>query len=544
MIKKCVTLQGGIRKMKRHKSKPSRNIFALSIASAMAFTPVVSPLIYPVVGQASTFKTQSLQLGSSNLKETREKTNLAPGLTYTHIVRGTQSQKDVYIVDVAFVNTRKEADAMEKRLKSDGYQPRVEVISKRASDDPKNGPLGYLVRLGSFKSESDANKLRDELTAKGYQNLHVVYSGEDGGKTTGPWVVNVLEVNPKQFKGKITPNLGTEIIPDREKVSSIAARTHALAATNGGYFVMGPSDGTEGDLAGVSVIGGELISEAVNGRTSLILSGSGKDARIASIVTQLTATASDGAKRQINGLNRKPGLIRDGGEAGDLPTEKPKQDFTFTNPNELIQFTSKFGQTSDPGEGIEAVLDSDGKVTEFHNQRGGVIPKDGSVLAGTGNAADWLRTHAKVGMKINIDKKILANGSNLPLSKTTEMVNGGPRLLADGKIKITAMAEGFNWPDSPEFFYKFGERRNPRTLAGVKADGTILLVTVDGRHPGYSVGASFDESAQIMKSLGATDALNLDGGGSTTMTIGSKLITHPSDSTGERPIGDAIVVSP
>jgi exopolysaccharide biosynthesis protein len=106
------------------------------------------------------------------------------------------------------------------------------------------------------------------------------------------------------------------------------------------------------------------------------------------------------------------------------------------------------------------------------------------------------------------------------------------------------MSEGFHWPENPEFFYRFGVRRNPRTLAGVKADGTILLVTVDGRQPGYSVGASFEESARIMKSLGAIDAVNLDGGGSTTMTIGSKLINHPSDSTGERPVGDAIVVLP
>ncbi|WCK54490.1 phosphodiester glycosidase family protein [Aneurinibacillus sp. Ricciae_BoGa-3] len=530
--------------MKRNKTRSSRSIFALSVVAAMAVTPVVSPVILPQVGQASTFKNQTLQLGAANLKETREKTNLAPGVTYTHIVRGTQSQKDVYIVDVAFLNTRNEADALVQRLKSDGCEPRVEVISKRAADDPQHGPLGYLVRVGSFKTESEANKLRDDLTAKGYQNLHVVYSGEDGGNTTGPWVVNVLEINPKQFKGRITPDLGTEIIPDREKVSSIAARTHALAATNGGYFVMGPSDGTEGDLAGVSMINGDLISEAVNGRTSLILSGSGKNARIASVVTQLTAAASDGAKRDINGLNRKPGLIRDGGEPGDLPSDKPKQDFTFTNPNELIQFTSKFGQTSDPGEGVEAVLDATGVVIEFRDHRGGAIPKDGSVLAGTGNAVDWLRTHAKVGMKINVKKEVLANGSELRVNNTTGIVNGGPRLLAGGKVKIPAMAEGFNWPDNPEFFYRFGERRNPRTLAGVKADGTILLVTVDGRHPGYSVGASFEESAQIMKSLGATDALNLDGGGSTTMTIGSKLITHPSDSTGERPVGDAIVVLP
>jgi hypothetical protein len=530
--------------MNQHKLKYFLNVFVLFVVAAMALTPVVFPVNSPKVVQASPIRHQSLPLGPSNLKETREKTELAPGLTYTHIVRGTPSEKDVYIVDVAFLKTRKEAEAMVKRLKSDGYNPKMEVISKRAPGDPEHGPLGYLVRLGSFKSKNDADKLSNELTGKGYQNLHVVYSGEDGGKTTGPWVVNVLEVDPKKFKGKIVPDLGREFIPGRVKVSSIAARTHALAAINGGYFVMSPNDGTEGDLAGISMIGGNLISEAVNGRTSFILSGSRKNARIASVETYLSATASDGAKRVVNGLNRKPGLIRGCGRVGSMPTDKPKHDFTCTNPNELILFTSRFGQTSDPGKGVEVALDSKGKVIEFRDHRGGSIPKNGEVLSGTGDAADWLRTHAKVGTKINVNTSILANGSPLRIDKTTGIVNGGPRLLGGGKINITAMSEGFHWPENPEFFYRFGVRRNPRTLAGVKADGTILLVTVDGRQPGYSVGASFEESARIMKSLGAIDAVNLDGGGSTTMTIGSKLINHPSDSTGERPVGDAIVVLP
>jgi exopolysaccharide biosynthesis protein len=70
-------------------------------------------------------------------------------------------------------------------------------------------------------------------------------------------------------------------------------------------------------------------------------------------------------------------------------------------------------------------------------------------------------------------------------------------------------------------------------------------VAVDGRQPGYSVGASFEESALIMQALCATEAVNLDGGGSTTMTIGEDLMNRPSDPGNvERPIGDAIVLLP
>jgi exopolysaccharide biosynthesis protein len=81
-------------------------------------------------------------------------------------------------------------------------------------------------------------------------------------------------------------------------------------------------------------------------------------------------------------------------------------------------------------------------------------------------------------------------------------------------------------------------------LAGVTADGRILLVAVDGRQPGYSFGASFEESARILQALGAVDGVNLDGGGSTTLTIGPQLVNRPSDRTGERPIGDAILIQP
>ena len=101
-------------------------------------------------------------------------------------------------------------------------------------------------------------------------------------------------------------------------------------------------------------------------------------------------------------------------------------------------------------------------------------------------------------------------------------------MLRDGEIKITAFAEGFHWQENPEFYYRFGIRRNPRTLAGVTASGKLLLVTVDGRRPGWSIGASFRESALIMRSLRAIDAVNLDGGGFTTLSINQQLTNHPA----------------
>ncbi|MBA2511598.1 MAG: phosphodiester glycosidase family protein [Rubrobacteraceae bacterium] len=485
-----------------------------------------------------------LPLGNPGLKETRTTERVTPGVTYTRIVRGEESKRDFYTVDVAFRADRAAAEEISARLRADGYKPRVEKVSDRAPDDPADSPSGYLVRVGKFASQAEADALRAELTTDGYAGTRTVYTGEDGGKTTGPWVVNVLKVDPDRYSGTLAPELATQIVPERELLTGISARTGALAAINGGYFVIGPNDGTPGDLAGISVLEGDLVSEAVDGRTSLVLpEGDGAGSDVAALSDELSVRSSDGATRLVDGKNRKPGLIRGcGGEGGDAPTEAPKHDFTCTDPSELILFTPIFGAGTEPGEGAEAVLDASGRVTALREGRGGPIPPDGSVLSGTGEGADWLRAHAQPGRKIDLSERL--SGEGVRIGEGTGVVNGGPRLLSGGEPEITAFAEGFVYPENPEFYYRFGERRNPRTLAGTTSGGDLLLVAVDGRRPGYSVGASFEESAGIMDALGSDEAVNLDGGGSTGMTVGQRLVTRPSDTTGERPIGDAVVVLP
>lgn len=97
----------------------------------------------------------------------------------------------------------------------------------------------------------------------------------------------------------------------------------------------------------------------------------------------------------------------------------------------------------------------------------------------------------------------------------------------------------------------FGPVRHPRTIVGVAAGGNrLLLVTVDGRQAGYSAGMTLRESAQLMRDLGATEAINLDGGGSTTMVVARdssgtaryQVVNRPSDPTGERPVGNALAL--
>ena len=486
-----------------------------------------------------------LPLGRPGLPETRTTQEIAPGVTYTRIERGFASSRDFYTVDVVFAPERRDAKRTARQLDRDGFRARIERIGERAPDDPTPGPLGWLVRVGHFSTSAQADARRAELVVEGYSAARVVHTSEDGGKTTGPWIVHALTVAPDVFEGLLQPELATEIIPERELLSSMAARTDALASINAGYFVIGEVDGTPGDLAGISVLEGRLVSESVSGRTSLALpEGSGNAARIAVFDTRVKATSSDGAKRLVDGLNRKPGLIRScGGVGGDQPTEDPKHDVTCTDSSELIHFTPIFGGATEPGPGTEVVLDAVGNVVEVRDERGGPIPTNGSVLSATRGGARWLRNHAEVGRQISVVSSVTADGAAFRLPAGLGLVNGGPRFVRNGSVDVTAFEEGFHHVDNPEFYYRFGVRRNPRTIAGITRAGDLVLVAADGRQPGYSVGLDFVEAARVMRALGARDAVNLDGGGSTGITIGDQLVNRPSDATGERPIGDGLVLT-
>lgn len=78
----------------------------------------------------------------------------------------------------------------------------------------------------------------------------------------------------------------------------------------------------------------------------------------------------------------------------------------------------------------------------------------------------------------------------------------------------------------------------------MRKDGALVLVTVDGRQPKKSVGMTIPELTNLMLEFGCEDALNLDGGGSTTMVIRHKIVNSVSDATGTRAVSDALLVLP
>ena len=489
-----------------------------------------------------------LPLGPATLTEARTVRTLAPGVTLTDIVRGVPSPRETFVVDAGFTLAPAEAAQTAAQARSLGFDASVLQVDATVPDGPPRGPAAYVARIGRFAGEAAAADAAARLAAAHVPDPQVDFTGEDGtALTAGPWRVHVLDIDPRRLRGTVRPVLANGVVRGRETVAAIDRRTHAVAGLNGGYFVTGPGDGTPGDLAGISVVGGELLSEAVDGRTSLVLPRStGAGARIEALSTTLRARSSDSAARLVDGRNRHVALIRAcGGRGGDRPTTRPLHDVTCTDPSELVQLTRRFGRTTPAGARVEAVVDRAGRVRALRSRRG-AIPRRGFVLAGTGDGATWLRRHAQPGRRVRVSVRVRRDrkrGGALALRPGVGVVNGGPRLLRAGAQQVTAAAEGFTHPGDPEFYYRFGVRRSPRTIAGVTAAGHLLLVAADGRAPGYSVGLSFLEEAAVMRALGASDAVNLDGGGSTTMAIGATTITRPSDPTGERPVGDAVVIT-
>ena len=104
------------------------------------------------------------------------------------------------------------------------------------------------------------------------------------------------------------------------------------------------------------------------------------------------------------------------------------------------------------------------------------------------------------------------------------------------------MALGAEQADAEGFAPDFGRGRHPRTALGVRADGRIVLAVVDGRQPKISVGMTIPELSALMAEWGCREAINLDGGGSATMVAGGRIVNHPSDAAGERPVSDALLV--
>lgn len=157
---------------------------------------------------------------------------------------------------------------------------------------------------------------------------------------------------------------------------------------------------------------------------------------------------------------------------------------------------------------------------------------DTVVFQGRGGAGRYLLNFAQ-GDSVAWRADLLAR-PGADAEPVREAVGGYPILLTAGAVPPTLETEPRE---------SFGWQRHPRTAMGVADRGRrVWLITVDGRQASYSDGMTLAELASLLQRLGATDALNLDGGGSTTMVVDGRIVNRPSDREGERRVGNALAV--
>jgi hypothetical protein len=302
--------------------------------------------------------------------------------------------------------------------------------------------------------------------------------------------------------------------PRRESVASMCLRYRCVVGVNADqWYIAGADPSTP---VGGTVVDGELWRTPEADPNPFISMG---QLQIAAAGGLDARPAPAGWTTTIDGAD---------GEPVDLAVNRIPLD------GELALFTPRLGTNTPTVAGMQEWLVEVGPIVEGDTTlvlRGGPTEGGGSslpagfaFLAARGDAASaeagGLLADGSATVHVDVDGARFANG-------------GFPVLFEDGAYSI--------FPDDPG-----NGTRDARTIAGWTADGQLLLVAADQR-PGWSAGLSIRESAQLLRTLGAVEAINLDGGGSTTFVEGSRVTNRPSDGTttpSARTVVDALLVIP
>lgn len=336
---------------------------------------------------------------------------------------------------------------------------------------------------------------------------------------SAPLIVNAIVVDPEAPGVSVKAAIGQDVVltddwrKGRETISKLTARKGALAGVNADYFPF------TGDPLSVCIVDGELISEPQRNRAAVgILRNKGiffDNPRFSG-----TVRLARGISRQIDGINR----IRE--------------------TNQLVVYTEAFGaSTRNQHKGTDVVCVSEDlpirvgrtitlSVTQVLTDAVNTpIPKGRVVLSAGGPAAYFLSANVKAGDTLTADFDI-KSASCYDWSLVEHAVGGGPWLVRNGKRFIDAAEEGWG----PAFV----NTCHPRTAVGITGDRKLVILTVDGRQF-VSGGISLTGLSELMIKFGCTDAINLDGGGSTTLSVRGILVNSVSEGD-ERPVASALLV--
>lgn len=207
-------------------------------------------------------------------------------------------------------------------------------------------------------------------------------------------------------------------------------------------------------------------------------------------------------------------------ESGGLGRERVSGMVRRAGPHVLAAVNADFFTAAGSTVGAEVV---DGKVTSSAAR---------PAFAWRRGSPPWMGTAAVEGGALRFGWDVPAEGA--VDSAGTEAVGGFPDLIDAGRrvgdLEVQARPG-------------FAAARHPRTAVGYDADHDRLwLVVVDGRQPDHSMGMTLPELAELFEALGAEEAINLDGGGSTALVVGPAPVNRPSDAAGERAVVNALAL--
>ncbi|MCB0825093.1 MAG: phosphodiester glycosidase family protein [Armatimonadetes bacterium] len=326
-----------------------------------------------------------------------------------------------------------------------------------------------------------------------------------------PRVIHALRYTPgvnvssrPEIAGEVVIDMDTET-KGREALSTTIERNGAIAGINADFFPW------TGDPLGLMVRRGELLSSPFPDR-SVFAWGAGYS--FAGPATFRGSIVGSGMTLSLDGVNQEC-------QEDMLILNMPVGGFA-TSKEDALYVVLEGAQTLTPKSSFKARV---GLFTPDIKQL--KVNKDQMVLVGHGVAKDKL---AKLERGSEVTINIAMGG--VDWDKAVNAVGGGPLLLSNGKESIDVAKEHFG--------AAFATDRHPRTAIGSTPQGDVWLVVVDGRQD-MSRGATLAEMAAIMRRLGCTGAINLDGGGSSTLNVMGVTMNRPSGGA-ERAISNSLLL--
>jgi hypothetical protein len=337
-----------------------------------------------------------------------------------------------------------------------------------------------------------------------------------------PWSIKILEVDLTIPGNKITTALANDRLgAGFEKTSALSTRKSVsgnvvVGAINGDFYGISAPNNPYGFLGNSQIINSEYVFGRAHIRSSFgVMNHKKPVVQVIDFFT--TITPKNSQPKIVNECNSQRGT-----DALILYNK-------YFGPSTL---TNSFGTEVEIQPIDSFITNSNTRcvVTAKQIGIGNMTIQTGKyILSGNGTSKTFLDQNFNVG-----DTVILKMGTSPIIGNVTALIGGGPRLLINGAKPPTYVGfEGFG--------SDFVNTRHPRTAVGFNQDSTkVFFVVVDGRQSNLSVGMTIDELANLILSVGAYNAVNLDGGGSSTMAIHNQVVNSPSDPGGERSVANAL----